>query len=412
MSLSQNIYKLFQALAGPGRVNSLGRRLRNFAAAPGDGLSRRAGGPVRTPPGKAILFIDINTPRFDQDSGSLRAFSIMRLLAGSGLNVCFMLRDGDPCDSYCKALEVAGVKVLREGEAWEAMLEGSIGLAVVFRLLMADQWIENIRRKAPWVTVAYDTVDVHFVRDGRQAEVEKSAILALAARLVKKRELGLAGMADLTIATTAADAGHMLREAPSLNIAVIPNVHKRVEVEHSVEGRDAVMFIGGFKHGPNADAVVFFLKDIYPLIAQELGKVEFLVVGSSPTAEVLGLASDTVTVTGYVQDIAPYYARTRVFVSPLRYGAGMKGKVGEAMSFGVPVVTTAVGAEGMGLVHGETALIQDDPKAFATEVVRLFRDETLWRKLSVQGREYVEKNFGEGAVREMLLKLVRPERKG
>jgi len=93
----------------------------------------------------------------------------------------------------------------------------------------------------------------------------------------------------------------------------------------------------------------------------------------------------------------PYFERCRVFVSPLRYGAGMKGKIGQSMAFGLPVVTTAVGAEGIGLVDGENALISDDPRTFAEAVIRLYTDELLWAKISEESLKHIEKNFSREA---------------
>ena len=104
-------------------------------------------------------------------------------------------------------------------------------------------------------------------------------------------------------------------------------------------------------------------------------------------------------------DPAPFFAGSRVFVSPLRYGAGMKGKIGQAMAFGLPVVTTSVGAEGMRLLDGETALVADDPASFAAAVVRLYRDDQLWRRLSENGRGHVERHFSGQAVRGLLGEL-------
>jgi glycosyltransferase involved in cell wall biosynthesis len=94
-----------------------------------------------------------------------------------------------------------------------------------------------------------------------------------------------------------------------------------------------------------------------------------------------------------VKDVSPYFDGCRIFVSPLRYGAGMKGKIGQSMSFGLPVVTTTIGAEGIGLRDGENALIADDPGAFANAVVRLYEDEALWNRISRQSVEHIKENY-------------------
>jgi glycosyltransferase involved in cell wall biosynthesis len=111
-------------------------------------------------------------------------------------------------------------------------------------------------------------------------------------------------------------------------------------------------------------------------------------------------------VTGYVPDAAAYFDRCRVFVAPLRYGAGMKGKIGQALALGLPLVTTSVGAEGMDLRDGHDALIRDDPAAFAAAVADLYDDQDLWETLAHNGRELVAKRWGPEAMRSRLALLL------
>ena len=124
----------------------------------------------------------------------------------------------------------------------------------------------------------------------------------------------------------------------------------------------------------------YFVKEILPLIRQDIPGVVFYMVGSHITETVQALASQDVVAVGYVPDLTPYLDGCRVFVAPLRYGAGMKGKIGQSMGFGLPVVTTSIGAEGMGLIDGEHILIADSPAAFARAVVRLYTDDLLWER--------------------------------
>ena len=128
--------------------------------------------------------------------------------------------------------------------------------------------------------------------------------------------------------------------------------------------------------------------------------------GETPVAGFRTDCHSTISGTGWVPETAPHFRRARVFVSPLRYGSGMKGKIGEALSLGVPVVTTTIGAEGMDLVHGETALIRDDPESFAADVARLFADDDLWVELVRNGRCHIGDNFGPDAVKRRLEKIL------
>jgi glycosyltransferase involved in cell wall biosynthesis len=123
-------------------------------------------------------------------------------------------------------------------------------------------------------------------------------------------------------------------------------------------------------------------------------------------ASIRKLASPQVDPVGFVPEVEPYFDRARIFVAPLRHGAGMKGKVGQSLSFGLPVVTTSVGAEGMGLVDGENALVSDEPEGFAERILRLYDNQELWTRLSAAGRDVIVSRFSEEAMRPQVLALV------
>ena len=165
------------------------------------------------------------------------------------------------------------------------------------------------------------------------------------------------------------------------------------------------MFIGSFLHPPNADAVRWFVTDVLPLIRRELPDVEFTILGNALSPEITSLASASVHPVGYVADADSHFARARVFVCPLRYGAGMKGKIGHSMSVGLPVVTTTAGAEGMMLTDGETALIADGPEAFAAAVVKVYLDERLWTDISDRAKTHIATHFSDDVVRESLHRI-------
>jgi glycosyltransferase involved in cell wall biosynthesis len=151
--------------------------------------------------------------------------------------------------------------------------------------------------------------------------------------------------------------------------------------------------VGGFNHEPNIDAVLFFCEDVLPRIRKVMPETRFTIVGSNPPPKILALNNDFITVTGYVPSTTPYLEKSYVSVAPLRYGAGMKGKIGEAMAHGLPVVTTTVGAEGMGLKDRENILIADTSEDFSKCVIELMLDDDLYRRIQKNSMEYIEKNF-------------------
>src|SRR6185436_9436927 len=158
--------------------------------------------------------------------------------------------------------------------------------------------------------------------------------------------------------------------------------------------------IGNLAHRPNEDAVLFFLREVYPLVRRDLPGVRLDIIGDNPSAAISAYQSENVQVRGYVPDVEPYLRNARVFVAPLRFGAGIKGKVGEAMGHGVPVVTTSIGAEGFGLTHELDVMLADDPASFAEAIKRLYSDDELWQRLATNSRLLIKKHFTPEVVAE------------
>ncbi|MBN1914204.1 MAG: glycosyltransferase, partial [Candidatus Omnitrophica bacterium] len=183
---------------------------------------------------------------------------------------------------------------------------------------------------------------------------------------------------------------------PNSDINLVPT---GVDFEHfsfrdKVPGSKKLIYVGHYRHYPNEDAVVYFAKKIFPLIRKKMPDAEFIIVGSKPTSEVKILAKEKgVTVVGEVSDVKPYLDESAVFVNSNRVGAGIKGKVLEAMACGVPVVSTTVGSSGIDARSDEEILIADRPRAFAKKVVKVLTDNKLREGLIAEARWLVEKKY-------------------
>ena len=176
---------------------------------------------------------------------------------------------------------------------------------------------------------------------------------------------------------------------PQACTIVLPNVHEEVWGGlPPCREREGILFIGGFEHPPNTDAMVWFVEEILPLVRKSI-PARLTILGSSPSEEILRLSGPNVEVTGYLPDVDEHFRRSRVFVAPLRYGAGMKGKVGQAMAHGLPAVMTPVGAEGIGIVDGVHGLVRSLPQEFANAVVELMTSDPLWNRISERSLELV-----------------------
>jgi glycosyltransferase involved in cell wall biosynthesis len=146
-----------------------------------------------------------------------------------------------------------------------------------------------------------------------------------------------------------------------------------------------LLFIGGFQHTPNVDAVLFFVQKIYPFVRRRLPQVKFYIIGDKAPADIVALADDNIIITGQQRDARSFFDSIKLSVAPLRFGAGVKGKINQSMGLGVPVVATSIAVEGAELRDGEDVLVADEPEAFANALITLYESEELWNRLSENG---------------------------
>ncbi|CAL99457.1 GT2 family glycosyltransferase [Saccharopolyspora erythraea NRRL 2338] len=369
--------------------------------------------------GPIVLVKDHQVPRPDFDSGSVRIRRIMQQLVELGCRVVFFPGNHARLEPYTTDLQQLGVTVLPAPELQQAFLAeagSEISMALLSRPQVAWSLVEELRTSAPQCVIAYDTVDVHFLRLERQAALAESQGEAEAGQALRRKafasrqmELGLTRSCDVTLVVSEAERELLTELVPDADVRVLSNVHEIDWQAADPAGRRDVLFVGSFDHPPNSDAVRWAAQEIMPLVREKCPDAVLHVVGSNPTGEVRELAGRGVEVHGWVPDLAPLYRRSRVTLAPLRFGAGVKGKVGESLGEGVPVVGTTVATEGMHLVDGRDVLVADDARGFADAVVRLLIDDEAWQRLSEAGKVAVAAQFGPavslGTLRELLSKV-------
>jgi GT2 family glycosyltransferase/glycosyltransferase involved in cell wall biosynthesis len=353
-----------------------------------------------------VIVFDDRMPTPDRDAGSIRMLFILRALK-EWCHPVFVTTAKRHWPEYERLLWKEGVETAGILELPRLAKARRFRAAVASRPDVAAAVVKQMRRADPRVKIVFDTVDVHFIRLAREAELTGDDKMAGEAARYRKMETRLARASDLVWCTSAADKEAMEREAPGVPSFVIPTIHKVHSRGLPFEKREQLLFVGNFLHRPNVDGVRFFVDEVLPAVRGSLAGVELLLVGDNAPAEFEGRESEGVRVLGYVPDIEPLFARARVFVAPVRFGAGVKGKIGEALAHAVPVVTTTVGAEGMFLRDGEEALIADSPQDFAAAVVRLYNDAALWQKLSGNAHAHVERNFSPRVVGKIINDSVR-----
>lgn len=361
-----------------------------------------------------VLVIDANMLTPDRDSGSMRMQAILELLVELGAKATFVADNLEFREPYVSALREAGVEVwsrpwVRSIPELLAKRGREFDVVVLSRHYVAAKHLASVRRFAPRARVVFDTVDLHFLRNERRSELEaKDGAPQPASDREREQELDLVRRADLTLVVSPVERDLLARLVPSARVEVLTNIHEPRSRGKTFAQRRGIVFIGSFRHPPNADAVAWYAREVLPLLRARMPGVAATIVGADPPASVRALAAPDLVIAGYVEDLDPLFGSARVSVAPLRYGAGVKGKVNLAMSYGVPVVATPAAVEGMHLVDGEDVLVAESPQAFADAIVRAHDDRATWMQLSQAGVANVRRHFSRAAARSVLERIVAP----
>jgi glycosyltransferase involved in cell wall biosynthesis len=351
-----------------------------------------------------VAVFDDCIPTPDRDAGSARMLHILRALSEWSHPVLITLSKQSWPD-YERALRSEGIETARALDFMRLVRERRFRAAILSRPHVAEGLLKPIRRADPRTRIVFDMVDAHSLRLAREHQLTGDAATAREAERYRKIELRLARECDVVWCASTADEEYMEHLVPGVRTKVVPTIHPPHERGLPFEEREHILFVGNFRHRPNADAVHFYAREVLPRVRESLPAIELLLIGDNAPPEFA--AYEGVRVLGYVPDIEPVLARARVSVAPLRFGAGINGKIGEALAHGLPVVTTTIGAAGIGLRDGEEALIADSPEDLAAATVRLYTDAALWQRLSDKGYAHVERNFSPRVVRKVVNDSVR-----
>lgn len=347
---------------------------------------------------KSILIIDRFVPTYDKDAGSFRIWNVLKILSELGHKVTFIGDDLMQHEEYAGMLQQYGVEVvyspyIQSIHDYLVRRGNSFDVVILSRFHIAATHIPAVKKYCSKAKIFLDTVDLEYLREFRRAAIENDENVLKNAQALKTMDFNLAKECDTTLVVSSFERDIMLKESPLLHVEILSIIHEIYPPTTSFSERKNIMFLGGFDHLPNVDAVKYFVQEIFPGIKREIPDIKFYIVGSNPPKEIISLNSDDTIVTGFVKDLSPYFENCRALVAPLRYGAGVKGKIVEAMAHGLPVVTTTVGTEGMDLTEGENILTADTPEEFARKVVILYNDGILWNKLSDNSLIAIDKKF-------------------
>jgi hypothetical protein len=322
-------------------------------------------------------------PTPDRDSASLRIVNLLSILEKMVDKLTFAVGDSpswrtsDKWQLSIYPLQDTKINLLKGHDAIAEHLrqQGQIyDVVILSRLNAASRYIRAVRQYAPQAALVFDTTDLHFLRGYRGARVTSKVNLMKSALLAKKEELSIARQADCTLVVSPVEKEILEEECPGIQVHVISNIHT----------------VYGSRQ---------------PLLRTKLPDVKITIIGSDPPVWLKQAKTGHFTVTDYVPDIASHFNHCRLSIAPLRYGAGVKGKVLLSMSYGVPVVASSIAAEGIPVVNGRDMLIADTPENFSNAMVELYINKALWSQMSQNGLEIIDQHFSFAVAWQALLNL-------
>nr|WP_314099594.1 glycosyltransferase [uncultured Lachnoanaerobaculum sp.] len=360
---------------------------------------------------KVILFVDHYVPTFDKDAGSKTTFQYIKMFIERGYVVKFLPDNFAKSEPYTSILEQMGVEVLYGNEMrtnifeWIENNRSNIDIAYLNRPHIATKYIDFIKEKTD-IKVIYYGHDLHFLRERREYELTGDVERKNASAYWKSMELDLMRKASISYYPSNVEVDYIHTFDKKINAKAITAYvfEKFGNIDYNPDIREGVLFVGGFSHPPNADALKYFLDNMWDEIYAQI-KAPFYIVGSNATDEIKSFHNEAkgIIFKGFVseEELKELYEKVRLVVVPLRYGAGVKGKVIEALYYNDPVITTSVGAEGIDNSYNQM-LVADEPGDFVEKCVNLYNDKEALKAMSKAADDYVRNKHSIEAVWEII----------
>lgn len=353
---------------------------------------------------KKILVLDEHTPQINGDSGSLRLFHLMKSLQKEDCDVHFLPANLDFILEHTEALQQQAIACYyrpwtRSLFDWLTENAARFDHIIVCRVSLMASIYDTLRIAAPKAKLIFDTVDLHHIREAQEAELSKSAPLARQARVTKEKEYALIMKCDETWVVSGTEKLALQAAFPEKTLRRVSNIHPLRRDTPAFPERKDVLFVGNFRHPPNADGLQWFLETVWPAVHSKKPDIRLNIVGSAAPENLPGLSKDmNVVFHGRVDDIERIIDASRINIAPLRYGAGAKGKISQALASGLPTIATTIAADGMYLHDQKSVLLADNAEAFSDAILGLHEDEVRWSLLSENGYLIAEEFFSEQAV--------------
>ncbi len=348
-----------------------------------------------------LLFVDYAVPQYDLYAGSRANFMYLEMLAEMGLEVIFLAGDFERVEPYSTTLKQLGIEML-DGDwyrdNWETWLQenGQRIDYVFFNKPDPTAFFLPAVKRHTKAAIIYQCHDLHYLRLRREAGQENAPAMLEEANLFEKKEDFIFANSDVILSFSEVEEKLIKEKFPNKQVFTVPLFFYRDVADPGCDfnKRKELLFVGSCTHTPNRDAVSWFCSEIFTVIQRPIPDIALNVVGAEPSKNILALNSDVIRILGRVSDeeLDKLYRTVKLMVLPLRFGAGVKGKLIEALHNGLPFVSTAIGLEG---IKGIDQLVspRDSVEDFAAEVVSLYLSDNKLAEMSQRGVKFVADNF-------------------
>lgn len=343
---------------------------------------------------KTIIFISNSVPKHDQDSGSNRLKEIIISYKELGYNCIICVENILEIDKYVTFYNSLGIIVFLETNLYKNYIAFLKSIPHIDYIWYngpknLNKYLSKLSLCFPESKSVFDMVDIHFLRYKRAIEIEPYRI-SLRKKYYQyfKIETKLAKQTDVVIAISDVEKKIMSQYLEESQILLISNIHYCKIDESKIapfENRNDILFIGS-SHEPNIDAIHYLYDEIMPKVWLKLPNIKVNVIGNVKS-KIHSISHPNFNLLGFVENIESYFITSKLMVAPLRYGAGVKGKIGQSFEYFLPVVTTSIGAEGMFLENKRNAYISETADEFSKQIITLYNDKEIWSKLSDNSTE-------------------------
>jgi polysaccharide pyruvyl transferase CsaB len=354
---------------------------------------------------KTLLVIDNTVPDYDKHAGSRTIFQYLKLFIQMGLNVKFLdnnaIEYGVKYEPYVGVLEQLGIEVLygdwyqNNWKKWIKEQGQDLDYVYLHKAHPSIKYIDFVRNHTR-ARIIYNCADFHYLRKVRQYKITKDPKDLKEAQELKKTEFQLFDKSNVILTYSEQERQILAKKMPHKSVFVTPiffyDEDFPLGADTGFDDRSGILFVGGFGHTPNIDAVNWFANEIFPRLHEKNPNISLTIIGSNPPDEILHLQSPKINVTGFVSDekLTEYYSRARLVIAPIRFGAGVKGKIIEAIAHCVPVVTTTIGIEGIMAADGVVS-VADNEDLLTTSILGLYDQKESWQEMHRRQLEYSKK---------------------